>query len=83
MFQIYSNIKFHENPSIESQAVPSRRTEMTTLIVTFRSFVNTPKMCLCLKIDIYLKQECTHFPKLYELPQNSWSQKGDTKQDAH
>ena len=43
----YSNIKFHENPSSGSTAVPCERTDgqadMTKLIVAFRHFANAPK----------------------------------------
>jgi hypothetical protein len=38
------HIKFHENPSSGSQAVPcGRTTDMTKLIVVFRNFANAPK----------------------------------------
>jgi len=43
----YSNIKFHENPSIGSQVVPyrqtDRQTDMRKLIVVFRNSVNASK----------------------------------------
>jgi hypothetical protein len=42
MFEKSSNIKFYENPSIWGRVVPCRRTDMTQLIVTFRSFANAP-----------------------------------------
>ena len=49
-FQIYSNIKFHENSSSGSRVVPRGRTDntgrqagMTTLIVAFRNFVKALK----------------------------------------
>jgi hypothetical protein len=48
IFEKYSNIKFHEHPSSESQVVPSgqtdRRTDMAKLIVAFRNFANAPKI---------------------------------------
>ena len=48
IFEKYSNIKFHENPSSENRVVPcgqtDRRTDMTKLIVDFRNFENAPKM---------------------------------------
>ena len=48
----YSNIKFHENPSIGSRAVPcgrmsrrkDRRRDMMKLILAFRNFAKAPKM---------------------------------------
>jgi hypothetical protein len=51
VFEKHSNIKFPENPSSGSRAVPcggrDRRTDgqtdMTKLIVAFRNFVNAPK----------------------------------------
>jgi hypothetical protein len=42
----YSNIKFHENPSSGSPAVPCGRTDVQTwrkLIFAFRNFANAPK----------------------------------------
>ena len=46
-FQKYSNMKFHENPSSGSGAVPWGRaygqTDMTKSVVAFRNFVNAPK----------------------------------------
>jgi len=38
IFEKYSSIKFHENPSSNSRVVPCRRTNMTKLIVFFRNF---------------------------------------------
>jgi hypothetical protein len=51
VFEKYSNIKFHDNPSCGSQVVPYRRTDgwtdreidMMKLIVGFCSSVNAPK----------------------------------------
>jgi len=43
MFEKYINVKFHENPSSGSRAVPCRRTDTTKLIVAFRNFANAPK----------------------------------------
>jgi len=40
--EIYSNMKFHQNPSSVSQVVPLGRTDMTRLIVALRKFANTP-----------------------------------------
>jgi hypothetical protein len=42
-FRKISNIKFHENPSSGSGAVPCGPTDMTTLLVAFRSSANAPK----------------------------------------
>jgi hypothetical protein len=39
-----SDIKFHENPSNLSRALPCGRTDMTKLRVAFRTFSNAPKM---------------------------------------
>jgi hypothetical protein len=39
----YANIKFHENPSSGSQAVPCGRTDTTKLTAAFRIFANAPK----------------------------------------
>jgi hypothetical protein len=43
IFEKYSNIKFHENPSGGSRVVPSGRTYITMLRVAFRNFANVPK----------------------------------------
>ena len=44
IFEKYSNIKFHENPSRGSRVVPCRRTDgQTWRIVAFRSFSKAPK----------------------------------------
>jgi len=46
MFEKYSNITFHENPSSGSQVVACVQTDMTKLIVAFRNFANAPnKRC--------------------------------------
>jgi len=46
IFEKYSNIKFHENPSSGRRVVPcwqtDERTDVTKLIVTFRYFANAP-----------------------------------------
>ena len=46
LFEIHSNIKFHENPSSRSRFVPcgqtDGRTEMTKLILAFRKFSKAP-----------------------------------------
>jgi hypothetical protein len=47
IFEKYSNIKFHENPSSGSQVVPGRETggqrDMMKITVGFRNFANVPK----------------------------------------
>ena len=47
IFEKYSNIKFHENPSSKSRVVPcgqtDGQTDMTKLIVALRNFANVPK----------------------------------------
>ena len=47
----YWNTKCRENLSFGSQVIPCRQsegqTDMTTIIVTFRSFANVPKNILC------------------------------------
>ena len=53
IFEKYSHITFHENPYSESRVVvggqmdgrTDRQTDMTKLIVAFRSFVNALKNC--------------------------------------
>jgi hypothetical protein len=43
MFEKYSKIIFHGNPSSGNQIVPCRWTDITKLIVTLCNFVNMPK----------------------------------------
>jgi len=43
IFEKYSNIKFHENPSIGSRVDPCGQMDMTKLIVVFRNSENAPK----------------------------------------
>jgi len=42
-FEKYPNLKFHENPSKGSRVVPCGQTDMTKLIVVFRSFATSRK----------------------------------------
>ena len=42
IFQKYSNIKFHENPSSGSRVVPRGRTDRAKLNVTVLDFANAP-----------------------------------------
>ena len=43
VFERYTNIKFHENPSSESRIIPCGRTVMMKPIVAFRSPAKAPK----------------------------------------
>jgi hypothetical protein len=43
IFEKYSNIIFHFNPSIRTRAVPCGRTDTAHLIVAFRNFSKAPK----------------------------------------
>jgi len=47
ILEIYSNIKFHENPFSRSRFVPcgrtDRQTDMTKLIVAFAKYMKAPK----------------------------------------
>jgi len=43
IFEKYSNVKFHENPSGGSRVVSCGRTDKVTLKVAFRNFVNALK----------------------------------------
>jgi hypothetical protein len=44
IFEIYSNVKFHENPFSGSQVVPCRLMDsMMNPIVAFCKFVNVPQ----------------------------------------
>jgi len=43
IFENYSNIIFHENPSSGSRVVPCGQTVVTKIIVTFRNFANAHK----------------------------------------
>ena len=42
IFDKFSHIEFHENPSSESRVVPYGRTDKTMLTVAFRNFANAP-----------------------------------------
>jgi hypothetical protein len=42
IFENFTNIKFHGNPTSGSRVVPCGRTDMTKLIVAFRNFANAP-----------------------------------------
>jgi len=40
IFEKYSDMKFHENPSSGSRVVPCGQTDMVKLILVFRNFTN-------------------------------------------
>ena len=46
IFERYSKIKSHENPSSGSRVVPCGHTDMMKLIITFCNFVNVPTLQL-------------------------------------
>ena len=50
VFENYSNIKFHENPSSGFRFVPYGQTCVTNLLVAFLNFANAPKMTLQLHV---------------------------------
>jgi hypothetical protein len=62
IFEKYSNIKFHENPTSWSRVLHAdtragkgadRQTDITKLRVTFRNFANAPKnFSLCLPVSL-------------------------------
>jgi hypothetical protein len=55
IFEKYSDIKFHENPSSGRRVVSCRRTDMTKLIVAFRNIANATKnkvMIIGLRVQI-------------------------------
>ena len=66
IFRNYSNIKFHENPPVESRVVPCGRTDMTDLIVAFRNYANASqnntKSQRCAWESIYSKTSPTMSP---------------------
>jgi hypothetical protein len=43
IFKKFANIKFYENPSILNRVVPHRRTDITEMIVGFRTITSAPK----------------------------------------
>jgi len=56
IFEKYSNIKFHENPSSGSQVAPCRRmdgqTEVRKLIIAFYNFSESSKKLWCQKPQV-------------------------------
>jgi len=65
VFEKYSNIKFHANPSSRSRVVPcgwtDSRTDMTKPIVSFRNFANASKNVIITKILYYSYNVCSFF----------------------
>ena len=64
IFEIYSNVRFHENPSSGRRVVPGGQTEawtvMTTLVVAFRSFANrSDKESKC-RTDLSIRRDHQH-----------------------
>jgi hypothetical protein len=57
IFEKYPNIKFHENPSRVSLVVlcgqPDGRTDMTMLLVAFRSFAYAPNNAQSTNVMLY------------------------------
>ena len=43
IFEVVSNIKFHQNPSSWNRVVPREQMDMRKVIVAFRNFANAPK----------------------------------------
>jgi hypothetical protein len=43
IFEKYSNVTFHKNPSGGSRVLPCGRADMTKLMVALRNFANAPK----------------------------------------
>ena len=50
----YSNLKFHENPSIRNRVFLCRQKDMTKLRVAFRSFANESKKSSCFCLFLWL-----------------------------
>jgi len=46
IFEKYSDVKYHDNPSSGSRIVPSEQTDMTKPIADFRNFANALKILL-------------------------------------
>jgi hypothetical protein len=53
IFEKYSNVIFHGNPSSGTKIVPCGRTGMTKLIVAFRKFANTPRNGILMTIHFW------------------------------
>jgi len=74
IFEKYSNIRFHENPSSESRAVPcgqtDGRTDVTKLIAAFLNFVNAPKKGFSSPVlpDLWMKIAVGRFAGFEILP---------------
>ena len=72
IFEKFSNVKFHENPSSVSRVVPcgrtdierwtDRRTGMTKPVVVFHSFAKQPKNSKFCPHCIYFRMKSDFFP---------------------
>jgi hypothetical protein len=61
IFEKYTNIKFHENPSTGSRVVACGRTDMTNLIAAFNSFAKAPKSLFLCVIFFLPNFECRRY----------------------
>jgi hypothetical protein len=57
-FERIINIKFHQNPSSESDVVPCGQTDMTNLTVSLRNFAKEPKR--------EFLHDFRYFPRIYQ-----------------
>jgi len=68
IFEKYSNIKFHKNPSTGGPSFSTRtdgQTDMTKLIVAIRSFANASKNDVCLGRTLYPSIEQNENPRFF------------------
>jgi len=59
-FRKYSNVKFHENPSIRNRVDPCWRTDVTKLRVAFRDFTARLRTILRPRKEIILFGPCVY-----------------------
>jgi len=50
LFEKYCNIKFHENPSVDSRVVPCGQTDVTKLMVAFCKFAKSARKWLIVSL---------------------------------
>jgi hypothetical protein len=70
IFEAYSNIKFHENPSSESRAVAGGRTDRQKRLSKrfFLNFANTPKSLIKLQPpDLYRQRRKVDIKKYVQV----------------